>query len=68
MAYGQTGSGKTHSLLETGTDANGTLDTLGCGLVPRLISELFISIASDFQHEYDVQVAMFQIYNEQVPP
>jgi len=62
LAYGQTGSGKTFSLLETGSDG----DTSDCGLVPRIITELFVNIGLDPKNTYEVTVAMFQIYNEQV--
>ncbi|KAK3255562.1 hypothetical protein CYMTET_35257, partial [Cymbomonas tetramitiformis] len=56
LAYGQTGSGKTHSLLNVSEGQDSTY----AGLVPRLFSELFVNIASDFQHIYLVSVAMFQ--------
>ena len=36
------------------------------GLVPRLVSELYVNIACDFDNVYEVSVAMFQIYNEEI--
>jgi len=60
FAYGQTGSGKTHSLLNTGQSGH------DAGLLPRLTAELFAYIAQDAAHDYRVEVAAMQVYNEQV--
>jgi hypothetical protein len=60
LAYGQTGSGKTHSLLhqtQKGEEA---------GLLPRLVASLFVQIAQDMAHVYEVEAASVQVYNEQI--
>mmetsp|Transcript_16797 Transcript_16797/g.46931 ORF Transcript_16797/g.46931 Transcript_16797/m.46931 type:complete len:884 (+) Transcript_16797:140-2791(+) len=62
MAYGQTGSGKTHSLLNPGAGG----DLTQAGLVPRLAADLFTQTAADAMAKYEVEIGMFQIYNEQV--
>lgn len=60
LAYGQTGSGKTHSLLQMGAE------DADAGLFPRLAADLFTAVEADFRHLYSVEVAFFQVYNEQV--
>ena len=62
FAYGQTGSGKTHSLLNAGSAG----DSSQAGIVPRLVANLYVAIASDPGGVYTVECAMFQVYNEQV--
>ena len=64
LAYGQTGSGKTHSLLNTG-GRDGSKPT-EAGLLPRVVAALFITISNDVKSVYGVEVAMFQIYNDQI--
>lgn len=61
LAYGQTGSGKTHSLLAMG--AGGDEEA---GLFPRLAADVFAAVEADFRNACTVEVAFFQIYNEQV--
>eukprot|EP00232_Nephroselmis_pyriformis_P006694 CAMPEP_0182877688 /NCGR_PEP_ID=MMETSP0034_2-20130328/14901_1 /TAXON_ID=156128 /ORGANISM="Nephroselmis pyriformis, Strain CCMP717" /LENGTH=921 /DNA_ID=CAMNT_0025010539 /DNA_START=45 /DNA_END=2810 /DNA_ORIENTATION=- len=61
LAYGQTGAGKTHSLLNAGAD-----NPTDAGLLPRLVAALFVTIATDTAHAFEVKAAMFQIYNEQI--
>ena len=36
------------------------------GLLPRLVAALFVTIATDTAHAFEVKAAMFQIYNEQI--
>ncbi|QDZ22302.1 kinesin [Chloropicon primus] len=65
MAYGQTGAGKTHSLLNMANgSAKGELNQPG--LVPRIVTDLYIAMAADFMGMFTVSVAMCQIYNEQI--
>jgi kinesin family protein 5 len=60
LAYGQTGSGKTYSLLQQGEHAE------DMGLLPRLVATLFVFVAQDVAHAYQVDAAAMQIYNEQI--
>jgi len=60
LAYGQTGSGKTHSLLNPGCDQD------DAGLLPRLVKDLFGSLAADRSSDYRVEAAAMQVYNEQL--
>jgi len=60
LAYGQTGSGKTHSLLNIGCGQD------DAGLLPRVVENLFRSLASDCATEDRVQAAAMQVYNEQL--
>ncbi len=59
LAYGQTGSGKSYSMVGDGRDA---------GIIPRICRTLFKRIAEeeDPTITYTVEVAYFEIYNEQV--
>lgn len=60
LAYGQTGSGKTFSLLNQGERAEDV------GLLPRLVASLFVHVAQDVAHVYQIEAAAMQIYNEQI--
>lgn len=64
MAYGQTGAGKTHSLLNMSSGGEGA--TSDPGLVPRIVTDLYIAMAADYLGMFTVSVAMCQIYNEQI--
>lgn len=60
LAYGQTGSGKTYSLLHQGSEEE------EAGLLPRIVFTLFVQIAQDDSHVYEVEAAAAQIYNEDI--
>lgn len=60
LAYGQTGSGKTYSLLHQSEQ------TEDVGLLPRLAATLFVYVAQDVAHFYQIEAAAMQIYNEQI--
>ena len=69
MAYGQTGAGKTHSLLNMSTGGSGAQsggEANQPGLVPRVVTDLYIAMAADFMGMFTVSVGMCQIYNEQI--
>ena len=66
MAYGQTGAGKTHSLLNMSSGTGGGGEVNQPGLVPRIVTDLYIAMAADFMGMFTVSVAMCQIYNEQI--
>lgn len=53
FAYGQTGSGKTYSL---------TGDDLNPGVIPRLVSDLFISMSNDTR----ISMTYIEIYNDTI--
>jgi kinesin family protein 5 len=60
LAYGQTGSGKTYSLLQQGQRGE------DAGLLPRLVAALFLHVAQDLANVYQVDVAVLQVYDEQI--
>ena len=62
----ETGAGKTHSLLNMANGGSGTGEVNQPGLVPRIVTDLYISMAADFMGMFTVSVAMCQIYNEQI--
>ena len=66
LAYGQTGSGKTYSLLNMSSAQEGSAPESDVGLFPRLAADIFTSIEADFRNLYAVEVAFFQVYNENV--
>ncbi|XP_063685490.1 kinesin-like protein KIF28P [Bolinopsis microptera] len=61
FAYGQTGSGKSYSIVGYGANK---------GVIPvvcqRLFSKIEEKVAAKPQDEYEVNLAMIEIYNEQV--
>ena len=70
LCYGQTGAGKTHTIFGADDAAvappsGGTLSP-HCGLVPRLVAELFTRVDAQAQRgaRIEVKVAFLQIYNE----
>ena len=56
LCYGQTGAGKTYTIFGASAPAS------ECGVVPRLIHELFANLGANAE----VKVAFLQIYNEQL--
>ncbi|OQR84285.1 kinesin-like protein KIF15-A-like isoform X2 [Achlya hypogyna] len=58
FAYGQTGSGKTHTM-------QGDMHGANRGLIPRLVDELFASLAAA-QVEFTCHCSFLEIYNDKV--
>eukprot|EP00667_Euglena_gracilis_P002740 EG_transcript_2745 len=70
LAYGQTGSGKTHTMLgpDGAHTAQALTDDLNCGIIPRLLSELFqrlqgLPIA---EKRWAAQLTCYEIYKETI--
>ena len=70
LCYGQTGAGKTHTIFGA-DDAAVVAPSSGalsphCGLVPRLVTELFTRVDAQAQRgaRITVKVAFLQVYNE----
>eukprot|EP00698_Gefionella_okellyi_P023850 TRINITY_DN8263_c0_g1_i2.p1 TRINITY_DN8263_c0_g1~~TRINITY_DN8263_c0_g1_i2.p1 ORF type:complete len:849 (-),score=165.35 TRINITY_DN8263_c0_g1_i2:939-3485(-) len=60
FAYGQTGSGKTHTMQGPTESA----ENPNRGLIPRILAELFESIAEDRERDYTCRVTFVEIYND----
>lgn len=67
FAYGQTGSGKTFTMGSGPESANDSADAAARGVIPRVVDELFDSLAAlRDTTDTTVRVSYLEIYNEEV--
>jgi len=63
LAYGQTGSGKTYTMGTAGRQ-EGNYEDLG--IIPRFVTDLFLSMEDNPEVKYEIRACFLEIHNEQI--